>query len=184
MLENRSLANRVEDEGLLVSAAGAAARVPLALGAAGGDRPSTSILTIIWRRRWVFFGCVVLALGAAVAYLAKSTPIYSASSQIYVQQSAPKLITEVLNSGVNSMNYFYTQCDVIRSTAVLSAALESPGVRQTRSLKSIDNPVAYLKANTDANVGKQSDIITVSVETPYAEDSALFANAVVDSYID
>src|SRR5437762_1073031 len=145
MLENRALANRVEEDGLLVPAA---ARAPLALnsGAGGsGDRPSTSILTIIWRRRWVFLSCVIVSLAAAVIYLAKSTPIYSASSQIYIQQSAPKLITDVLSAGASSMNYFYTQCDVIRSTAVLSAALEAPGVRQAKSLKNLDNPVGFLK---------------------------------------
>jgi capsular polysaccharide biosynthesis protein len=56
-------------------------------------------------------------------------------------------------------------------------------VRQTRTLKNIDNPVGYLKRAVDAAVGKQSDIITVTVETPYPEESALMANAVVDAYI-
>src|SRR5262249_45805493 len=150
MLESRALVHRVEEEGLAVPARTSIVAAPATQS--GGGTPSTSILTIIWRRRWVFFGLVLLALGAAGVYLTKATPIYSATSQIYVQQSAPKLITEVLSSGANSMNYFYTQCDVIKSTAVLASALDASGVRQCRSLKQSDNPVGFLKKNTDAVV--------------------------------
>ena len=75
MLENnRALVNRLDEENLLVPSARVAP--------AAGERPNPSILTIIWRRRWVFFGCILLAVAAAVVYLAKSTPIYSSSSQI------------------------------------------------------------------------------------------------------
>ena len=178
MLENnRALATRLEEESLLVPAAARFAP------AAQAERQNPSILTIIWRRRWVFFGCVLLALAAAVVYLTKATPIYSSSSQIYVQQNGPKMLSEMLSTGPNPMNYLFTQCDLIKSTAIISSAIQSPEVRQTRTLKNIDNPVGYVKRAVDAAVGKQSDIITVSVETPYPEDSALLANAVVDSYI-
>lgn len=175
MFDNRVLANRMDEEGIVVP--------PARASFAAAEKPSTSILTIIWRRRWVFFGCILVALTAAGVYLSKATRIYASSSQIYVQQGTSKILTEMLSSGPNPMNYFYTQCDMIKSTAILSAALEAPEVRQTRALKSVDNPVGFLKKAVDATVGKQSDVITVTVETAYPEDSALLANAVVDSYI-
>src|SRR5690349_13017895 len=173
MLENRALAGRFEDENQLV---------PAARGL-NTERPTPSLLTIIWRRRWIFLACLVLALAGAVVYQLKTPPAYSASSQIYVQQSTPKILSEVLAMGANTGNYLFTQCDLIKSPVILAAALESPEVRQTRTLKGVDSPVGFLRHATDANVGKQSDLITVSVEAPYPEDAAIFANAVVDSYI-
>jgi capsular exopolysaccharide synthesis family protein len=181
MLENnRALAPRYgdDDNNLLVPAT---RMMPAPISSA--ERTNPSILTIIWRRRWVFFGCIVLAMAAAVVYLAKATPLYSSSSQIYVQQSAPKALADVLATGPNPMNYLYTQCDLIKSTAIIQAALEAPEVRQTKTLRAVENPVGYLKRATDATVGKQSDLITVSVETPNPEDSAVLTNAIVDAYI-
>ncbi len=176
MLEHRSITTRLQEQDLAVPA-------PRTSMLSIAEKPATSILTIVWRRRWSFFGCIAFALVAAMIYLARATPTYSASSQIYVQQAAPKLLSEVLSSGPNPMNYFYTQCDLIQSTAIVSAALEAPEVRQVRTLKDVDNPVVFLKRCVSATVGKQSDIMTVSVETPYPDDSALLANAIVDAYI-
>jgi capsular exopolysaccharide synthesis family protein len=155
-----------------------------ALTTVGSSEPQASgILTIIWRRRWLFVSAVVLAAVGAGLYLSQATPMYRASAQIYAQQGTPKILAEALALGSGSMNYLYTQCDLIRSTAVVSAAIASPEVRQCRTLRNVEAPVGYVKRAVDAQVGKQSDIITVSVEAPYAEDAALLANAVVDAYI-
>src|SRR5881394_2192261 len=120
MLENRTLATRVDspdENGILMPAAAAA------MAGRAPERSAPSILTIIWRRRWVFFGCILIALACAAGYLYKAVSIYSSSSQIVVQQSAPKMISDVLNSGQAAANYLFTQCDIIRSTAIITTAL-------------------------------------------------------------
>src|SRR5438093_11586181 len=115
MNENRTLANRLDEENLLVPSAR-----PLSGAGATGERPGTSLLTIIWRRRWVFLGCILLSLAGGIVYLSRCTPLYSSSAQIYAQQGAPKLLADLLTTSAGSMNYLFTQCDLIRSTAVPS----------------------------------------------------------------
>lgn len=174
MLENRALSNRLDEDSLLV---------PAARSIAAPEPTPPSFVAIVWRRRWVFLACVVLAMAGAIAYQVKTPAVYSASSQIYVQQSTPKVLSDALVMGATSSNYLYTQCDLIKSPAILASALESTEVRQTRTLKDVDNPVGYLRRSTDATVGKQSDLITVTVEAPVPQDAAILTNAVVDSYI-
>lgn len=147
------------------------------------DIPSSGVLPVLWRRRRIVLGSILFALLAGTAYLLTAAPLYRSSSRIYIQQNEPKLIGDGLAGAAESVNYLLTQCEVMTSTAVLTTALESPEAARARSVVASDNPVAYLKRAVEARVGKQSEIITVSAESPYPEEAAVLVNAVVDAYI-
>ncbi len=141
------------------------------------------IAAVLWRRRFVFAGTIVIALVSGIVYLVNVTPLYNSSSKIYVQQNTPRIVSDGMNFQMNDLNYLTTQCDLIRSTAILSTALESEEIRRMKSLEGKENRVAFLKKNLTASVGKTSDVITVSCQLSSPEDAALGANAIVDSYI-
>lgn len=144
---------------------------------------SSSILQILWRRKWILVCCAIVAVGAGIVYLSQATKIYSASTQIYIQQQAA-ITAHDQSGGLNFMNYLQTQCDVIRSTAVVTEALKYPDMNRAKSLESAENPVAIVKMAILATVGQKSDIITITAESPYPEDAAIFANCIRDAYID
>ena len=145
---------------------------------------SESLVKIIWRSRWIVFFATVAALGGAFAYLSKATPIYTSTSKIYVEQSGPRILEEVEGVMTQSKNYLYTQAELLKSTPILSSALEKPGVKQLKIFHEIDNPIVYLKeGGLDILVGKKDDIISISSDSPEPVEAAQLVNAVVESYI-
>ena len=145
---------------------------------------SESLVQIIWRSRWIVLLATVAALVAAFVYLAKTTPIYTSTSRIYVEQSGPKIITEMEEGFMTqSKNYLYTQAELLKSAPIIAAILDVPGVRQMKTFASVDNHIVYLKKTLDASVGKKDDIISVSFDSPYPAEAAQLVNEVVDSYI-
>ncbi len=142
------------------------------------------LVEILWRGRWIILAAIVVAIGAAVFYLQSTTPLYSASSQIYVDQSGPKILNDGgLSQESSQTGYFLaTQCEVIKSMAILSIAAENPDLSQRRTFEASDNLAATLKGGLSVERGKMNDIITVSYECPSPEDAAAAANAVVDAY--
>ena len=149
----------------------------------GGLMPK-SLIQIIWRHGWIVLSVTVLVLGATFVYIAKATPIYRSTSRIYVEQRGPKILTEAEGVMTQSKNYLHTQAELLKSTPILSSALETAGIRQMKIFKSIDNPIAYLKKKgLDVSVGKKDDIINVSSNSPEPVEAAQLVNEVVDSYI-
>lgn len=152
------------------------------VGAAPGGR-SAGILQILWRRKWILVCCAIVAVGAGIVYLSQATKIYRAETQIYIQQQA-SITAHDQSGGLNFMNYLQTQCDVIRSTTVVQEALKAPEMSRAKSLESAENPTLVVKLAVLATVGQKSDIITITAESPYPEDAAIFANGVRDAYMD
>ena len=144
---------------------------------------SESLVQIVWRSRWIVLLATVVSLAAAFAYLAKATPIFTSTSRVYVEQSGPKIIYEAEGIMTQSKNYLYTQAELLKSTSIISLAVDSGGVRQMKTFWKVDNPVAYLKKKLDISVGKKDDLINVSFDSSYPAEAAQLVNAVIDSYI-
>ena len=158
-----------------------------------GEMPPTlgtmpeSLIQIMWRSRWIVLITTLAAMIGAFAYLQKTTPIYTSTSRIYVEQSGPKIMSET-EEGVmtRSKNYLYTQAEILKSTPIISAALKMPGTNiiHINIFENVDNPIVFLKKKAlDVSVGKKDDIISISSDSPKPAEAAELVNAVVDSYI-
>jgi capsular exopolysaccharide synthesis family protein len=147
-------------------------------------RPTTNFLTVVWRRRWVVIGCTVAALIAGAVYLMKAPPVFASQAVIYVQQPVPKVIGDELATPGTGVDYLNTQCQIITSAAILTGALQVPGVADTVCLRGIDNSVGFLKSQVVAQPAKQTELIDVSMEASNPQDAATIVNAVVESYLD
>jgi succinoglycan biosynthesis transport protein ExoP len=143
-----------------------------------------SLIQIVWHSRWIVLLALIVVLVAAFTYIFKATPIYTSTSRIYVEQTGPKIITEI-EQGVmtQSKNYLYTQAELLKSTPILAAALDKPGIRELKTFDRITNQIGYLKKTLDATVGKKDDIISLSFDSPDPVEAARLVNAVVDSYV-
>jgi len=148
------------------------------------ENHGSTFLVVLWRRRWIILRCILTALISGYIYLLKAVPIYASSSTVYVQQSIPKIVSDEITSQGNSSNYLYTQCMLIQSTAICSAAAEKPGVRDLKCLVGMDNPVPFIRGSVSAKPGQQGDFITVSMESTNPQDAATIVNAVVEAFID
>ena len=147
------------------------------------EMPQRGLLQIFWDRRWIIALAVVLCLAGGFGYLSRATPIYTSTARLYVEQTGPKIISEYEGVMTQRMNYLFTQAELLRSTPIIAAALEQPGIRELRTLAAATNKVGYIKAGLQTEVGKKDDIISVSLDSPYPEEAAQLVNAVVDSYV-
>src|SRR5437667_106390 len=78
------------------------------------------LLQVVWRRRWIVTGAVVLSLIAAWVYLLRATPIYSSQSQIFIEQSGPRVLSDTGGGVVvRSDSYLSNECVLITSTPIL-----------------------------------------------------------------
>jgi len=141
------------------------------------------LLQAALRQRWIILGSTILALVFAFVYILKATPIYTSTSRLYVEQTGPKIINEYEGVMTASMNYLYTQAELIKSTPIVADVVENIQLGRLKTFANIDNQVAYIKGNLSVNIGRRDDIIAVSFDSPYPADAAQLANAVVDSYV-
>src|SRR3989339_2198623 len=149
-----------------------------------GFMPQDGLLRIILRHRWVILGTALCFLFAAVIYLAKATPIYTSSSRLFIEQSGPRLISEFDGVMTRSINYLYTQTELMKSSPILSQVVDDPEIKEFKTFADVDNVVGYLKNRLNVDIGKKDDIITVSFDSPYPEEAAQIVNKAVNSYVD
>ena len=147
---------------------------------AGGPAP---LLALLWRRRWTILAALVLCIGAAVIYLRQATPIYTSSSRVYIQQFGTRILSDDPGGSSKSGSFLYTQAQVIRSSPLLGSALEKLDVRGMKTFAGVDNPVGVVQQALRVDVGKQDDILNVSMDSPYAREAADIINSVVGAYV-
>ena len=141
------------------------------------------IALIVLQHRWTILLTTVGFLVVGFAYIMKATPIYTSASRLYVEQSGPKIINEYEGVMTQSHNYLYTQSELIRSTPIISDAVNDTRIGHLETFAGIDNLVGYVKRKLKVAVGRKDDIITVSFDSPYPQEAAQLVNAMVDSYV-
>ncbi len=145
--------------------------------------PGGGLVHILWRRRLIVLICLLLSVAGAYAYLRLATPVYISSSRIYVQQSGPRIMSPEEGGDRASANYLNNECQVMRSGPILGAAMDAPGIKDLRTFAGAESPISLLAKGLSIAPGKSDDLITVSFESYYPEDTAAVTNAVVDAYV-
>ena len=157
-------------------------------GGGSAEAPGVNVMGAIWRRKGVVLACVVLVVAAGAVYLMRAPKVYSSSSVIYVQQASMSPMggngENQFAQAINAAQYLFTQCQLMTSTAVLTRAIEVPGVADAKMLRGMENPIGYLKSMLTAVPTKQGDLIIVTMEGPNPQDAATIVNGVVQAYID
>lgn len=149
-----------------------------------GERLSEDLLEVLWHRRWTILLTSVLALGAALVYLHRATPLYTSTSRVYVEQTGPKVFDRD-EQGVmtRSTNYLFTQAELLQSTAILSHVLKTLEAEHIRTLSGVSNPMLALRRGLDTTIGKKDELISVSFRSPYPDEAAHIVNTLIDAYI-
>lgn len=141
-------------------------------------------IQMVWRRRWTILVVTILFLTAVFLYLMKAVPIYTSSSRLYVEQSGPRIMNEYEGIMTKSMNYLYTQGELIKSTPIVAEVVNDPKIKQFKTFDNVDNLSSYVKNKLLVNIGRKDDIITISFDSPYPVEAAEIVNSIVQSYID
>lgn len=147
------------------------------------DYTSDGLAHLLWKSKWTILVCTILALVAGFTYLLYCTPVYSSVSRLYVEQEGPKVLGDVQSVMMQSKNYLYTQAELLKSTPVLSLALEQMKHQTFQTFSDTDSQINYLKHTLDVQIGKKDDILSVELQSPYPAETACIVNNIVDAYI-
>src|SRR6185437_5414635 len=145
-----------------------------------------SLIAVLWRQRGMLVGCAAACLLIAGLYLLFATRVFLASAKVLVEQDDPAALNEGLGHVPLSEGYVQTQADVFQSRQVLLRALDAVNYRSLKTFaKAGLDPVNWVRRSgaLKVDVAKKSDVIVISMESPYASEAADFANAVVREYI-
>ena len=99
--------------------------VPLDVSRA--ERPLLSALHVVWRGRWIILSCVLISIVVGILRISFSVPVYHSSATILIQESMPTIVGDVLSNNGQSSGYLFTQCEIIKSSAILAKVLDTAG---------------------------------------------------------
>lgn len=145
--------------------------------------PRRNILRALWRRRLIILVVTLLGAAGAFAYLSRLTPIYASTARLYVEQRRPRVIgMEDLGTSVSNL---HTQCELIRSSPILTIAAETQGLSDLQTFRGVrpEAMAGRILGGLSARVGRNDELIYVSYESPYASDAPQIVNAVVDAFV-
>src|SRR5207244_2822108 len=100
-------------------------------------------------------------------------PIYTCTAALYVQQSGPKLLSDIQPRGDRADSYLFTQTDVLKSSPILSTALSRAGAWKLKTFHKVNDLLRYMQEETiyRVEVGKKSDVVTISLDSPYPAEA-------------
>lgn len=150
----------------------------------GVEPARRSPIKMIWHRRWIIVIAALIGFIGGYVRFHVATPIYTSRAKIYATRSGAHLLDS--NQGNANQDNLYTQCQVITSAAILSdaaAVLEGQGLDNLSTFRG-HRKLDYLKQNTRATVGKNDEIISVELDTPYPAEAKPILDAVLKAYQD
>jgi polysaccharide biosynthesis transport protein len=147
------------------------------------QKPERAIAGVIWERRRLVGAYVLAALFIGGIYLLIARPSYISTAEVYIDEGQRGVMGQTPGDLERSDDYLNTQCELMTSTPILTMALAEDGVKDLRTLRGVGDPIEYLRKYIDAEVGKKSDLIYVSLEAHNPYDAAKIVNAVVKAYV-
>lgn len=164
----------------------APAAISLARSTSASDALYRDFIEVLWRRKWVLVVILLVSTCYSYVLIHQMTPIYTSSTRIYVSQNGQRVLTGVegLTNTTAANTFLYMQMELIKSNAVLAAALDQAGNRQLPTFVGVSNPVGYLRSLLTIEISKNDDGLMISCNSPNPADAALLANSVVRAFAD
>ena len=128
----------------------------------------------VLRKRWRLVAlCTLLAIGAAVAITWRTTPLYRASTQLFVAARDAADVNSLFAGGQFTQQRVQSYADIVNSPDVANAAANRLGAGRSAS---------QIARETSASAPLNTALINVSVTDPSAKWAQSIANAVSDQF--
>ena len=127
------------------------------------DLSLRSLFVTAWRGRWILLVCVGLGVVTGFRKIEEQGEIWRAQSRVFVHGKSrnPAFYEGFIGSG--TYEFLGTQAAVLRSTSLLQAVAARPEVASSKILSASSNKIAALRSGLSIDVGRDDDILTVSL---------------------
>jgi len=156
---------------------------------------------IIVKFRWFVISCFVIITATGIVWTFMQKPVYRATSTIWIEKEAPKVVSfqEVLSVDTSTTDYYQTQYQVLQSQTIARKVIFKLKLYNNPEFVTLDGlPREPPKNYDEINIGivntflsklkiepvRNSRIVKINYDTYTPELSAQIANAVADVYIE
>ncbi|QEL15545.1 tyrosine-protein kinase domain-containing protein [Limnoglobus roseus] len=153
-----------------------------AVGAPGLALTPGALLRAL-RRRLILalaVGVVLAAVAATAVWVYLPPPKPRVSAKLYVDYSQRGTLFEHPDSPLNQQ----TQINVLKSEAVITAALRNPEVNKTELISQQADPVDWLAKELMVDYPSGDEIVRISLVTMQTDDGVKIVDAVKTAYLD
>jgi polysaccharide biosynthesis transport protein len=143
---------------------------------------------ILWDNRWWITGVTLAVVILVALYTFLATPIYSATSVVYVQTYSRQPMSGFNPTGASSwmeeQKFYNSQQQIMTSSAVMQEVVDRLKLQNHPGFQGSKNPAAILRGMTKVDNIRDSALFRITVMAPYRSDVALWANTIADVYQD
>ena len=146
------------------------------------DLSLRDILKTAWRGRWIISFCVVASLALGYRKVQQTGDIWRAESRLYVEGGGTSAlgIDGLLAAGAR--NFANTQAAVLKSVELLQAVVARPNVGTSSVFDGEISRVGFLREKLGVSVGRDDDVISISLDASDVDAACVVVNAVVEEY--
>lgn len=161
---------------------------------ATSDTARAALTHILWRQRKFVFIPVAASLLIAIVYLITEPRRYAATARLTVSAAGSRAGDESVDNPQIS-NFLNTENEKLLSHAVLALALTEKvpadagsaiAGKQIKELRTFregeGGALATMRNFAESSVGHRNDALSLSFETPFKEEAAIIANAIVRAF--
>ena len=143
---------------------------------------------LLLENRWWIIGITMFTTIVALIYSFLATPIYQATTVVYVQtySRAPIGNQNIVGAGswTEELKFYNSQEAIIKSRQVMEEVVEKLQLQNHKAFKGVQDPASAFVGFVKVDQLKESSLFNISVKAPYKEDVALWANTVAEVYKD
>jgi polysaccharide biosynthesis transport protein len=148
-----------------------------------GDAPNYRLTVMVPKRRyfsflrerwWVPMICMVVSMGVVLTYESLREGMYISTAQLYVVgDTRVNNVASLLDE--ESMTYFGTQIELLKSSRVQSAALQQAGI--------VPEPGGKLPVDFDVVQPLKASLLRLKAVGPDPEKTRIYLQGVIDEYL-
>jgi len=141
---------------------------------------------LLMEHRWWIAGVTALSVVLAAVYSFLATPIYSATTTVYVTSQSRQTIGSSNLVGASSwmeeQKFYNSQEQIIRSRSVMQEVVDSSELKNHEAFRGAKDPALILMSMTKVEVVRDSALFRITVLSPYQKDVAVWANKIAEVY--
>ena len=152
----------------------------------GGRKLTPGLLVRAVRRYWwqILLLWGVGSTAMAVMVYKKVKPTYDASTWLRVEQGRSPLGVTLDAGAATDGTFMETQVQLITSHSVMDVVIQNPKVAGLPTVRSSTDPEADLRRKLQVAIPPKTNLIVISMASPYPNEAAVVVNAVAEAYLE
>jgi|GEM_PF-4962046 len=141
------------------------------------------ILTLVSRRKNIIFYCIGAAMILLTLFIMIKPKYHTSKTSLYIKEIVPKIIKDSDGATKQSKNYLSTQAILLNSTPILADAVERSIAKHNLTIFGESDPVAFIRNHLKISIARNSDILTINLNSNNPKEGAILLNALNEAFI-